>query len=361
MCIVTHMRKRVTITDVASHAQVSTTAVSKVLRNAYGVSEAMRQKVQAAIDELGYRPQAAARAMRGRTFTIGVQLPHIRNQFFADIIDGLNDGLHGTGYQAIMVQGGGNDPKAEQRAIDALVDRQVDGILTIAAVLTRAQLEVVGKSTPTVVLGRHDGSPLYDSILDDDEAGTQLVIEHLITLGHRRIAHITHKAGRARLTQLPQSVRARAYRRVMTEHGLADHIAVAETAYTEEGGYDGARRLLALSPRPTAIFAGADQAAFGALAAIHEAGLAIPGDLSLVGYDNARATALSHISLTSVDQDGVLMGRTAARLLLERIEGRTSAVRFTVTPSLIPRRSTAPPRQGPPEPGRSAPSGSGSP
>ncbi|TMR19112.1 LacI family transcriptional regulator, partial [Nonomuraea turkmeniaca] len=123
--------RRVTIADVARHAGVSTTAVSKVLRSAYGVSPAMRDRVKAAIDELGYRPHAAARAMRGRTFTIGVLLPDLRNPFFPDILDGLSEQLDGTDYQVIMVQGG-PDVKAETRAIDALVDRQVDGTLMIA-------------------------------------------------------------------------------------------------------------------------------------------------------------------------------------------------------------------------------------
>ncbi|MBB5133340.1 LacI family transcriptional regulator [Thermocatellispora tengchongensis] len=333
-----------TITDVANHAQVSTTAVSKVLRNAYGVSEAMRAKVQAAIDELGYRPHAAARAMRGRTFTIGVLLPHIRNPFFADILDGLTEQIGPAGYQAIMVQAGGTDPKEERRAVDALVDRQVDGILTIAPALAKAELEEIGGGTPTVVLGRHDRSAVYDSVLDDDEVGAELVVEHLIALGHRRIAHITQADdGRGRATALLQTIRARTYERVMTEHGLADHIALAVTSYTEEGGYEGAKRLLARTPRPTAIFAGADQAAYGTLAAVHEAGLTVPGDISVAGYDNARISRLAHISLTSVDQDGAIMGRTAGRLLLERIEGRTSAVRFSVTPTLVTRRSTAPP------------------
>ncbi|MEV4019300.1 LacI family DNA-binding transcriptional regulator [Nonomuraea angiospora] len=337
-------RRRVTITDVASHARVSTTAVSKVLRNAYGVSEAMRVKVQAAIDELGYRPQAAARAMRGRTFTFGVVLPHIRNPFFADILDGFDEQIAGAGYQAIIVQGSGRDAEAEVRAIDALVDRQVDGILVVAAVIPRARLEEMARNTPTVVLGRHDRSAVYDSVLDDDEAGAELAVEHLIALGHRRVAHITQKdVGSVRSVTLLHTIRARTYERVMAEHGLAEHIALAATAYTEEGGHQGTCELLARTPRPTAIFAGADQAAFGALAAIHEAGLAVPGDVSVVGYDNARAAALSHISLTSVDQDGAIMGKTAGRLLLERIEGRTTAVRFSVTPTLVTRRSTAPP------------------
>ncbi|MGP3937954.1 LacI family DNA-binding transcriptional regulator [Nonomuraea sp. KM88] len=337
-------QRRVTITDVAEHAQVSTTAVSKVLRNAYGVSEAMRIKVQAAIDELGYRPHNAARAMRGRTFTIGVLLPHIRNPFFADILDGLTDEISPSGYQAIMVQSGGNDPAAERRASDALVDRQVDGVLWVAPVCTRGQLEKLAKDIPLVVLGRHDRSALYDCVLDDDEVGAELVVEHLIALGHRRIAHITQKdtvGGRA--ATLLHTIRAATYERMMTEHGLADHIAVAATAYTEEGGYDGARELLARDPRPTAIFAGADQAAFGALAAVHEAGLSVPGDISVAGYDNARLTGLAHVALTSVDQDGAIMGQTAGRLLLERIAGRTAAVRFSVTPTLVARRSTTSP------------------
>ncbi|WP_049575170.1 LacI family DNA-binding transcriptional regulator [Nonomuraea sp. SBT364] len=333
-----------TITDVASHAQVSTTAVSKVLRNAYGVSPAMRDRVRAAIDELGYRPQAAARAMRGRTFTIGVLLPHIRNPFFPDIVDGMTEQVADAGYQVIMVQGGGATPTAERRAIEALVDRQVDGILMIAPLASRTQLEEVAATTPTVVLGRHERSAVYDSVLDDDEAGTELAVGHLIALGHRRIAHIAQKDGsRSRPAALLHAIRARTYERVMTEHGLADHIAVAATSYTEEGGHRGTRQLLAATPRPTAIFAGADMAAFGALAALHEAGLRVPADVSVAGYDNTSMAALAHISLTSVDQDGAIMGRTAGRLLLERVEGRASSVRFVVTPTLVPRASTAPP------------------
>ncbi|MEW9550612.1 LacI family DNA-binding transcriptional regulator [Nonomuraea sp. NPDC050783] len=335
--------RRVTIADVARHAGVSTTAVSKVLRNAYGVSPAMRDRVKAAIEELGYRPHAAARAMRGRTFTIGVLLPDLRNPFFPDILDGLNEQLAGTDYQAIMVQGGPGT-EAEARAIDALVDRQVDGILMIAPELGRARLEEVAAQTPTVVLGPHERSAVYDAVHDDDELGAELVVRHLIALGHRRIAHIGHKPGvRVRASVALHTIRAATYERVMREHGLESEIAVALTSYSEEGGYAGARELLARSPRPTAIFAGADLAALGALRALHEAGLSVPGDISLAGYDNTRLAALSNISLTSVDQDGTAMGRTAGRLLLERIEGRGSSVRFSVTPTLVPRHSTAPP------------------
>ncbi|HEY9525244.1 MAG TPA: LacI family DNA-binding transcriptional regulator [Thermopolyspora sp.] len=346
-------RRRVTIADVARHAQVSTTAVSKVLRNAYGVSPAMRDRVKAAIEELGYRPHAAARAMRGRTFTIGVLLPDVRNPFFPEILDGLMEQLDGTDYQVIIVQGGAG-LESETRAIEALVDRQVDGILMVAPLTSKTRLEETAQDMPTVVLGRHERSAMYDSVLDDDDAGAEVVVEHLIGLGHRRIAHISQKdASRGRPTAVLHSIRAQTYKRVMRDHGLADEINVATTSYTEEGGYLGARELLARSPRPTAIFAGADLAAFGALAALHEAGLAVPGDISIAGYDNTRLAALANISLTSVDQDGVTMGRMAGRLLLERIEGRTASVRFSVTPSLVPRSSTGP---FPPEPIRPTPS-----
>ncbi|MEU4226335.1 LacI family DNA-binding transcriptional regulator [Nonomuraea sp. NPDC026600] len=340
-------RRRVTIADVASHAQVSITAVSKVIRNAYGVSPAMKDRVKTAIQELGYRPQAAARAMRGRTFTIGVVLPHIRNPFFADILDGLTEQLEGTDYQAIMIQGGVTR-QAEKRAVDALMDRQVDGILMVGPLAAKTRLEEVGHDMPTVVLGRHERSAVYDSVVDDDDAGSELVVKHLISLGHRRIVHITHQDNSsARPADLLHIIRAEAYKRVMHEHGLQDETAIAKAYYNEEGGYQGARELLSRSPRPTAIFAGADQAAFGALAAVHEAGLSVPADISVAGYDNTKLADLPNISLTSVDQDGAVMGSTAARLLLERVEGRTSAVRFSVNPRLVIRRSTAPPDGSP--------------
>jgi LacI family transcriptional regulator len=253
----TRQRRRVTIADVARHAGVSTTAVSKVLRSAYGVSPAMRDRVRAAIDELGYRPRAAARAMRGRTYTIGVLLPDLRNPFFPDILDGLYEQLAATDYQAIIVTGG-PDAKAESRAIDALVDRQVDGLLMVAPRVARARLEEVAGQVPSVVLGLHEKSARYDTVLDDDEVGAELVVRHLIGLGHRRVAHIGQRAvARGRAAATLHEIRAATYARVMREHGLEGEIAVAMTSYSEEGGYEGARELLARSPRPTAIFAGA--------------------------------------------------------------------------------------------------------
>src|SRR5947207_438106 len=139
-------QRRVTIVDVARHAQVSTTTVSKVLRNAYGASPAMRARVQQAIAELGYRPYAAARGMRGQTYTIGVILPDLRNPFFPDILDGLTDALKDTPYQVLVGPGGHNDEHAEARGSDAMIDRGMDAMILVAPISPRSRLEHIAKS-----------------------------------------------------------------------------------------------------------------------------------------------------------------------------------------------------------------------
>ena len=334
--------RRITIVDVARHAQVSTTAVSKVLRNAYGASPAMRAKVQQAIAELGYRPSAAARGLRGQTYTIGVMLPELRNLFFADILDGITAQLGDTDYQVLLAPGC-NGEQAEARVMDAMIDRSMDGLILIAPVSAKKRLNDVARTVPTVVVGRHGSSPAYDTVTDDDVAGAALVVDHLADLGHRRIAHIEHhETDRVRLVEMPNAQRAEGYRQAMHRRGLADEIGLASTSYTLEGGYLGARQLLARPHLPTAIFAGADVVALGALEAIAEAGLSVPGDISVAGYDNSALAGFGPVSLTSVDQDGRQMGANAARLLLERItdrERRTAQV--MLSPTLVVRRTTA--------------------
>jgi LacI family transcriptional regulator len=228
--------RRVTIIDVARHAKVSTTTVSKVLRNAYGASPTMRTRVQRAIDELGYRPYAAARGMRGRTYTIGLVLPDIRNPFFADVLEGLTDRLRTTDYQ-VLHGTSHNSEDTEARVTEAMVDRGMDGLVLIAPLSSRAHLERIAHAVPTVVVGRHSRSALYDTVTDDDHAGAHLVVAHLVGLGHRRIALIDHReSDPVRLTEMPNAVRALGYRDAMRSHGLADEIDIITTAYTHEGG-----------------------------------------------------------------------------------------------------------------------------
>ena len=336
--------RRVTIVDVARHARVSTTAVSKVLRNAYGTSPAMRAKVQAAITELGYRPHAGARAMRGQTYTFGVLVPDLRNPFFPDILDGFAGALRDTAYQVLLGPSHCSGEEAEAKVTEAMIDRGMDGLVLIAPMAPRAHLERIGRAVPTVVVGRHGHSAAYDTVADDDITGAALVVDHLAALGHRHIAHIEHhETNPVRLAEMPNAVRAEGYRAAMRAHGL--DVDVVSTSYTRDGGYLGTQQLLARTRRPTAIFAGADIVAMGVLEALGEAGLSAPGDISVAGYDNTTFAALEPISLTSVDQAGHHIGATAARLLLDRVadRGRPTA-QIKISPTLVARRSTAAPR-----------------
>ncbi|WSQ07022.1 LacI family transcriptional regulator [Streptomyces sp. NBC_01231] len=336
--------RRVTIVDVARHAQVSTTAVSKVLRNAYGASPEMRAKVRRAIDELGYRPHAGARALRGQTYTIGVMLPDIRNPFFPEVLDGVTHSLEDTEYQ-VLLGPGCNGEQAEARVTESMIDRGMDGMILVAPVSPRAHLERIASTVPTVVVGRHGSSPVYDTVVNDDVEGASLVVGHLAGLGHRRIAHIEHlETDPTRLAEMPNARRADGYRQAMRTKGLAEWTDVVSTSYTQEGGCRGAKELLARARRPTAVFAGADIVAMGVLEVVAEAGLSVPGDISVAGYDNTAFAALGPISLTSVDQAGHEMGSNAARLLLDRIADRQRpSAQVSLSPTLVPRRTTARP------------------
>jgi LacI family transcriptional regulator len=335
-------RRRVTISDVAARCGVSTSAVSNVLRHAYGVSPAMKAKVEAAIAELGYRPHAGARAMRGNTFTLGVLVPDLHNPFIASVVDAINEHMNDTRY-VVLIGTGRATAEDQRRTIEGMVDRQVDGLILIAPEMSQQWLDDLASTVPTVVLGRHGRASAYDTVVGDDFHGAQLVVDHLVELGHHRIAHLAHSGGGLRRPHvLPQTARVDGYRQRMQERGLEAHINVITTSYTEEGGYIGAASLLRQTPRPTAIFVGADIAALGVLRAVDEAGLVVPGDVSLASYDNSSIAALPQISLTSVDQEAHLVGDTAARLLIERMDGRTAPVQLTIAPHLVVRRTSMP-------------------
>ncbi|MFI6349335.1 LacI family DNA-binding transcriptional regulator [Streptomyces sp. NPDC050560] len=332
--------RRVTITDVARHAGVSTSAVSKVLRNAYGVSDGMRERVRAAMADLDYRPHAAARGMRGRTYTIGVLLDNIRNAFFADILDGVGGELRGSDYQ-MLIGAAGFDSDDQTRLARALVDRQMDGLILIGPGFPRSEVLRTAASVPTVVIGHHDTADVHDSVVDADAVGAGLVVDHLVDLGHRRIALTSARGNEgAGWPGTPERVQRRGYEEAMERHGLTEYARVATTAYSEEGGYRAGRELLSTAPLPTAVFAGADVAAMGVFRAARELGLRIPEDVSLAGYNNTAVAALAPVRLTSVDQAGELMGATAARLLLERLAGRTRSVLMSVSPTLVVRGTT---------------------
>jgi DNA-binding LacI/PurR family transcriptional regulator len=321
-----------TIRNVAERAGVSKSLVSLVMRGSPHVSEHRRQAVLKAARELGYRPNAVARSLvEGRTRLIGALVADLHNPFFAEFLDGLQESLQGEGLR-MLVGSGRWDPHFEAEAVEAFLEMRVDGLVLLSVV--PESLKEAARSVPVVVVGERDVDGI-DIVVDDDELGARLAVDHLVGLGHDRIAHIE---GAPSTTA---HYRRTGYESAMRRHDLDDRIVVEPGDFTEEGGYRAARKLLARDPRPTAIFAPNDLVATGVLSAADELGLHVPDDISIVGYDNTHLAAIRHVSLTSVDQPRRDMGRVAAERLCARIEDPQRAAQQTlVVPHLVIRATT---------------------
>jgi len=283
--------RRPTLHDVAARAGVSKSLVSLALQGSPKVAPASREAILAAADALGYRRNRTASSLvRQRTQTIGVHILDLHNPVFAEILDGVQEGVRGHGYSTLLVTGN-TDPTVERREITRLLESRVEGLILIAHRLNDDALAAIAREVPTVVVTwRTSGIPGLDSVSGDDLAGAQLVVEHLVRLGHARIAHIS--GGDNRIAR----ERRAGYERAMSAHGL-DPL-VIEGSFTQEGGYAGA--LTAVQGGATAIFVANDLAAIGALAAIRDRGLRVPQEVSIVGYDGMRL--LDSLGVTTIAQ-----------------------------------------------------------
>ncbi|QHA02572.1 LacI family DNA-binding transcriptional regulator [Streptomyces broussonetiae] len=328
-----------TIRDVAERAGVSKSLVSLVLRGSEGVRPEKREAVLAAVEALGYRPNAAARSLsERRTRTVGVLLNDMRNPWFVELLDGLSTRLYDSGLHMLMADGHLNRRLGEDLT-RTFTELRVDGLVAVGTLQDPQALRATAGLVPTVVAAtREPVLPGVDIVANDDEHGARLATEHLIGLGHRHIAHI---AGQGAVGDL----RRRSFEAAMREHGLADTAVVEQGDLTEEGGYRATVRLLSRPQRPTAVFAVNDMTCVGALSAAEETGLQVPRDLSLVGYDNTYLSRLRHLWLTTVDNAGRDVGRRAAQRLLDRMAepDRPGEVDLA-TPCLEVRGTTAPPR-----------------
>jgi LacI family transcriptional regulator len=334
--------RRATLRDVARRAGVSTAAASKVLRGAYGVSPAMRERVQEAMSALAYRPNISARGMRGKTFTIGVLISDIQNQFYDQVLSGIAPVLAGSDY-AVLIAQAAPTVESEVAMAETMIDHRMDGLLLVTPTMPKAELERFASILPVVVVARGGRAEGFDTVATDDELGSALIVDHLVGLGHTAIAHITVESDDDDPT-LPFAVRARGYEAAMWRHGLEASIDVVRTSWTTDGGTSAADLFLQRPSLPTAIHAGADVAAFGLLSRLWAEGVEIPRDVSVAGYDNSPIGMLAPISLTSVDQAAGELGTRAAALLLERIGGRTEPQSVLLQPTLVPRSTTAAPR-----------------
>jgi DNA-binding LacI/PurR family transcriptional regulator len=324
--------------DVARRAGVSRALVSLVMRGSPKVSEQRREAVLRAAAELGYSPHAMARSLASRTSNVlGVMVSDLHNAFFAEVVDGLETTASAEGFE-LIINTGGRSPARERRAVGRLLSFRPAGLALLGPVVPVSAIASAAEQCPVVLISRQCRISAVDTVNDDGQAGSALAIDHLVSLGHQKIVHLDGGGGSQ------SGTRRRGYLAAMRVHGLEPRVIPSE--YTDAAGASAVRGLLATQDRvlPSAIVAANDLNAVGAISALEEAGLRVPEDVSVVGYDNTSLAALRHIALTTIDQPRMKMGRLAAEALLERVRGvRSEPVRHLLQPELVVRSTTAPP------------------
>ena len=314
----------VTMRQIAERAQVSIGTVSHVINGTARVRTKLRTRVQEAIRSLGFQPSALAQGLRlNRTKMLGMIIPDITNPFFPGVVRGAEDVAFRNSYRLVLCNTD-NEPAKEALYVAELKSFRAAGLLIIPAAGSdlRAELSSATPATqPVVCIDRCPEGWTGDAVVVDNEEGAYQAAKHLIRSGHRHLAVITGPALLANATE-----RLNGFKRALREARLT--IAsefVQEAAFVTRSGYQAAKRLLRMLPRPTAIFACNDLMALGVLHALHELDLRCPEDVSLVGFDNLEFCEYTNPALTSVYQSGYQLGAVAAGLLLERIKGLQDA------------------------------------
>lgn len=328
---------KITIRDVASDAGVSVAAVSKVLRNAYGVSDGLRDKVLKSINKLDYRPSTAARGMRGKTFSVGMLLVEMRNPFLSTVMEGAKAELQKAGYQTLI---GVGEAKAsiERSLITAMIDLKMDGLLLVAPRLASSLLARYAAQSPVVVIGHHEATAAsFDTVNSDDEAGARMAVEALVRSGRRNVHMLSLPRANEDLEVF--AYRERGYLSAMAAAGLADKAHIWRIKERPNGPGDPLDAIFDGGFRPDGLFCWSDIHAIEVLNAAFERGIDVPSELAVVGYDNTPAAAMPLIGLASIEQRGETLGRLAAKALLTRIAGRTEAEHILVEPRIFRRRS----------------------
>jgi LacI family transcriptional regulator len=331
--------RRVTIRHVAEDAGVSPAAVSKVLRDAYGVSEALRLKVQASIERLGYRPNVAARGMRGRTYTVGILLTDIDNPFVPMVISGIQDLLEESGYKALLGVGRAKVP-LEVGLIESMIDFQLDGLILIAPRLGPETLDRYARQIPTVAIGHHEPqSTTFDTVNADDRRGAAIVVEEFLRRGYTDIGMISLDLGLDHATNV-SDIREIGYAEALRAAGLGGSVRIVRMSLQQAVAERQMEEYLSDPHRPRAVFCWSDLHGVELRNSAARKGIRVPDDLAIAGFDNSSVAALPMIDLTSIDQDGYGLGRAAAEALLSRLGGRKETSHVLITPRLVVRSSS---------------------
>jgi DNA-binding LacI/PurR family transcriptional regulator len=335
--------RRPTMADVAARAGVSRTLVSFILDGKPGASDATRQRVLAIADEIGYRPDSAARLLAlGRSRTLGV-LTDVRQLFQAELVTGIYPAAESLGYEVLL--SANLSDRAESVPIEALISHRCGCLILLGPTSDLGYLRTLAMRVPVVVVGRRlpvgpDAAVNLATVRTNDARGMREAVDYLVELGHCDIHHVDGGDD-------PGSAdRRRAYRAAMRSHGLTGQTKVIAGAHNEQAGASAARAMLAESELPTAVLAGNDRCALGLLDVFTRAGVDVPGQLSLIGYDDSRLSDNPRIDLTTVHQDAAGLARHAVQLAVEMLEQKRSGPEDVVLePRLVVRGTTAKPRK----------------
>lgn len=332
-----------TLRDVAERAQVSIRTVSNVVSGYTHVSERMRAKVLAAIEDLDYRPNPVARTLRtGRTGTLALVVPEIDVPYFSELARDVIAAAAEVGYR-VMIDQTGHDHERERQLLTG-EDRSMlfDGVLFSPLVTKSELLDMHPTSAmPLILLGEHDFDGRYDHVAIDNWAAARDAVAHLVATGHTRIAAIGSQPLEEYATPLQRSA---GYEAALTEAGMAvrDEYSITAAHYSRSDGYRAAQQLIALDNRPDAIFCFSDLLAIGAMRAVFDAGLRVPDDLAVIGIDDVEEGRFTRPSLSTISLDIPFIARESVRRILERIENpELDAMEIVASHKVIARESTA--------------------
>ncbi|WP_352428968.1 LacI family DNA-binding transcriptional regulator [Thermoflexus sp.] len=334
--------RRISIKDIARRAGVSHSTVSRALRGSPLVNPQTAERIRRLAARMGYVPNAAARSLAtARTGIVGLVITTLADPFLAEIVRGVEEVALESGYRLFLATSNA-DPDRELAAVRALAESRVEGVIVASSrvgELYLPHLEALG--VPIVLINNQREGPFLHSVAADSRQGAHLAMAHLLALGHTRIGYITGPpAARSNRERLA------GYREMLAAAGIdPDPEWIVEGNGRPEGGEWGLQRLLASSRRPTAVFCYNDMTAIGALKAARAAGLRVPEDLSVVGFDDILFAAYTEPPLTTVAQPKYEMGRTAMGLLLRLLEGEQAPVHLRLPCRLVERASCAPPPQ----------------
>lgn len=327
----------VTLAEIAQAAGVSVSTVSRALtNNRHPLKEETRQRIVNLAKEMGYNPNLVARSLQSnRTHIVGVIVDRMRSPFAAATVQGIQDGLRQAGY-SISIINSNRDQDLVVEAIQTFNSRRVDGIVILNSWLHTFNDPLLSlQDRPFVFVNRLFSDASHNCVAPGDRCGAQLAIKHLVDLGHQRIAYINGIE-----SWLESQNRLAGYHDVLTEHGLpVDETLIRPGDWGVDSGYQAAQDLLALAQPPTAIFAANDLMAMGVIYAIKDAGLRVPDDVALIGYDDRDFAEWIRPALTTIRMPSYEMGQAAARLLLEQFAGEELEDATQIPGKLIIRQS----------------------